>query len=97
MEQKPKPSHAGRWITLVAVALPLLYVLSFPWVDFYRWEQGWTAHSLLRDDHAPSALVRAYWLPFNWLLDTPFGPWLWDYYNWCEEKAGNPRVIRIDP
>ena len=96
MEQEPKPSHTGRWVTLVAVALPLLYVLSFPWVDFYRMKQGWATRSLLIDGPTAPPVVRAYWKPIEWLLCTPLGPCLWKYHTWCNGKAGNPMLYYIE-
>ena len=96
MEEKPKPSHAGRWIVLSLLALPVIYVLSFPWVDFYRIKQGWVARSSMGSRQIASPVVKAYWLPYEWLMETPLGPPFWDYYWWCNVKAGNPMHLLLE-
>ena len=92
MEEDPKPSRRARWITLVALALPLLYLASVPWVDIWRVTHGLSDHSFLGDPNV-SLLLRIYWGPFEWLLEMWPAGWLERYYFWCNDLAGNPLHI----
>lgn len=78
-----KPSHAGRWIVFTLFAVPLLYVLTFPWVDYYRYRHSLPNYRNGFDELVRySPIVKAYWRPKGWLNQTPLGEWLHHYDEW---------------
>ena len=87
MEQKPKPSHTGRWIALAVLALPLLYVLSVPWVGLSPFGTSPGMHPVLVMDPFSSRphAFDVYATPYQHLRHTFAGPWLDRYDVWCFE------------
>jgi len=68
-------------LALLAVAVPLFYILSAPWLDIF-----W-----MRAFGFPEAGYRAYFAPIRWLVDkTPLKEPLYGYAGWCRTIAGDP-------
>ena len=68
--ERSSKSHAMAW-TLSLLTVPVLYVLSGPWVLGY----------------APIPWGVRYFAPYEWLArNTPLGHLLWRYFDWCDGR-----------
>ena len=76
--ERSSNSHAVAWM-LSLLAVPVLYLLSVPWV------------MLIQFKGAPllGGMSRPYCAPFDWLHDrTPLRAPLEAYWNWCARITG---------
>jgi hypothetical protein len=76
-------SHALAWIVTVLVAVPVLYVLTFPVVMWYAY---WKDHT---GDHSPREprWLLTYSVPYVYLArETPLSHPLVSYYDWVLVK-----------
>ena len=81
-EAPPRKSHALGWtLSLSAVVLlPLFYLLSFPWIEYYAQGHG----AILR-----SLVWQLYTRPWTWaFIETPLDRPLYNYNLWCRKKMG---------
>jgi hypothetical protein len=78
--ERAAKSHVTVWL-LAVVAVPVLYVLTFPmvvWVVF-TFQRATFSHS------SPPPWFRAYATPYGWLRETPAGGLLDDYFKWVQQ------------
>ena len=84
MSEKPgRKSHKLAW-TLWIVAVPVLYLLTLPWVLGAFWKSGYKPG---KNDTGKA--FDMYCAPWHWLHENTrlSGP-LWAYYMWCWRIAG---------
>lgn len=88
MEREKKPSPIF-WVT-VMLAIPLLYILSVPWVETLRYQPALRSRADFDSNYPPSfgfsiiELIKYYRAPYRLLRDTtPLRGALLSYELWC--------------
>jgi hypothetical protein len=86
MSEDPITKSRATVITLSIIAVPVLYLLIFPWVVIFRLKHG---------DNLGVA-YRPYGVPWMWLSEkTPLGEPLEAYQSFCENITGDTWHFRL--